>query len=1283
MKKQRGITLIALVITIIIMLLLAGVSIAVINRTKLYDKANEAKLEAKRSSISEYLTLKVIENSDENTLVDAKKLITDTHTSVETKQKNNKELNQYGKDVKIDDVVQTDKEVFFYVTVDKDLYKVDKNGGRFLGSLSDLKPEVSIEKASSTSSTITVTVTASQSPNGHLYYYIKGEDEAEYSKKIKKNIYETEYTFDGLEQGKTYDIKVVIESATKHTAEAVTQKTTGKVTSLKEGDIKFELDPSTWTNGKVKATAKANIDITGYKIRTSKDGETWSDSDTQEFTENGTIYAVLTDGTNYGGAATGNVTNIDKTSPVVTGVTATTDSLTIKATDEASGIVEYAISSKNEMPKNFTTVPNTKNFTETVKGIKQGTTYYVWVKDEAGNISTNDGTTNSTTTEKVTDLKQGDIKITSTPSTWTNGNVTAKAEINIDIGKFKIRTSKDGITWSDSDTQEFTENGTMYVVLWDGTNYGSSATGNITNIDKTRPVVKGVTATTDGFTIKATDEASGIVGWAYSTENKEPKDFTPVNNTKDFTTTVSKEKQGTTYYVWVKDEAGNVSSSDGTTNSTKTGKVADLSESDIKITNTPSTWTNGNVTAKAEVNTDIGNFKIRTSKDGETWSDSDTQEFTENGTMYVVLWDGTNYGGSATGNITNIDKTKPVVTSVNTTTNSITINATDEASGIVGWAYSTENKEPTEFTAVNSTKNFTTTIKNQKQGTTYYVWVKDDAGNISSGDANTNGTKTGNVTNLTEADITITTNPSEWTSGNVTATAKVNNGNGEFSLRTSKDGTTWADTDTQEFTENGTMYVVLWDGTNYGSSASKAITNIDRSKPTVSLTASTSVLTITINDVGSGVVGYAYSTENTMPTEFNSISATNNTIQIIDGLKQTTTYYVWAKDAVGNISDVQSIGTGTVPNTIDFDWTPKGWTNQDLTVTATTTETGYSIFTSTDGEHFKRTPTQTLSENGTVYALLFDGTNHSRSVSLEVGTIDKTPPPVPTVDLGNYKEGTWVGPGTISMNFTSADNLSGLKQIEISHDAKTVFAIASGQTETYDESDPNKYNWYFRAVDNAGNVSDWTSVYHIKMDSNGPSKPTVSTNGYTQDTWTKGNITLTASGSVDQGIGFDHYEWSIGDNNWKKMDSNNLVINTDMYNYIYIRGVDKLGNIGEHSDKIIVKRDATAPTTTAPTKVSINNGVLAWTTTQSSMLDIGGSQGNTIEKVKFHCTWSAGSNSSVSWNPGSWSSDWINSLGFELNFGTIYSGMTFQVWTEAQDGAGNTSTSSKVTITAP
>ena len=60
-KTARGITLVALVITIIILLILSTISIQALTQTGLFQNANRAKLETKRSQIKEWLSLNLME----------------------------------------------------------------------------------------------------------------------------------------------------------------------------------------------------------------------------------------------------------------------------------------------------------------------------------------------------------------------------------------------------------------------------------------------------------------------------------------------------------------------------------------------------------------------------------------------------------------------------------------------------------------------------------------------------------------------------------------------------------------------------------------------------------------------------------------------------------------------------------------------------------------------------------------------------------------------------------------------------------------------------------------------------------------------------------------------------------------------------------------------------------------------------------------------------------------------------------------------------------------------
>ena len=430
--------------------------------------------------------------------------------------------------------------------------------------------------------------------------------------------------------------------------------------NLKEGDILFEYTPSRWTNQDVTVKAKPNIDVEGYTIQTSRNTIVWNNSDTQTFKQNGTIYVRLFNGKQYGAIATANVANIDKTKPVISEVSSTTNSIRIKATDEASGIVGYKATLTNEAPsiESFASCESTLNLDISPVGYTQGTTYYVWVRDDAGNISES----MSTTTEKVAGLTNANTSIEYSTTTWTNQDVTVTAKSELAQNGFTIQTSQDGgKTWQDSETQVIAGNGYVLVRLVDSTGQYANgwATANVENIDKTKPVVGEVTTTTNSIHIKATDEASGIIGYAVTTSNQAPSEFTSCSNTKNLDVTVGQRIQGTTYYIWVKDEAGNISLS----SSTQTGSITGA----ISIRPSTTSWTNGNITCTINGAQAGCRLQYMIGQNG-TWTDigngGQTVAITANTTVYARLFDGTNAGTTASCGITNIDKTAPGGTSI-------------------------------------------------------------------------------------------------------------------------------------------------------------------------------------------------------------------------------------------------------------------------------------------------------------------------------------------------------------------------------------------------------------------------------------------------------------------------------------------------------------------------------------------------------------------------------------------------------------------------------------------
>lgn len=154
-------------------------------------------------------------------------------------------------------------------------------------------------------------------------------------------------------------------------------------------------------------------------------------------------------------------------------------------------------------------------------------------------------------------LNNNNTTFSSSPSGWTNGDVIVNVKTTIQ--EYTLQTSKDGKNWNDSNEQVFSTNGIMYARLWNGSESVSELQYEINNIDKSTPEVSATAINTNSIKISASDSESGIIGYAVTTSSTKPENFTGVTNTKSFENSISKLAHNTTYYVWIKDEAGNTS----------------------------------------------------------------------------------------------------------------------------------------------------------------------------------------------------------------------------------------------------------------------------------------------------------------------------------------------------------------------------------------------------------------------------------------------------------------------------------------------------------------------------------------------------------------------------------------------------------------------------------------------------------------------------------------------------------------------------------------------------
>ena len=450
--------MVALVVTIVVLLILSTITIQGITHTGLFSSAEKAKLDHKRAYIATTLETKLKISQSEQIRGTDEEIIKATYEDVKNDLDEIKKAG--GKDIEVGEVTSEEREGktewFFEVKVDGDVYKVALDGSDYLGKENELSPLIQIKTVKSTTNTISVSVTTKRNEGGKVEYYIKEKGSQKFD--LAGTTEQNTFKYTKLKQETTYVIEAVaINTNGKKKVSKEYEIKTSLVPKIDSNEIKFASVPNEWTNKSVEVTATLTVDGQNFTLATSKNPTSgWIASNRQIFTENGTMYAALTDGNNYGIAASHEITNIDTTKPIVKSLSVTTNTIKITATDEASGIYSYAISESETMPKTFTKLDNsTQVFNTVVENLKQTTKYYVWVKDVAGNISE----VASTKTGTVPKLTDANTTITKSPNDWTTQEVTAT--VTTTEKNYALQTKKDNGEWQTTNSQKYTENGTI------------------------------------------------------------------------------------------------------------------------------------------------------------------------------------------------------------------------------------------------------------------------------------------------------------------------------------------------------------------------------------------------------------------------------------------------------------------------------------------------------------------------------------------------------------------------------------------------------------------------------------------------------------------------------------------------------------------------------------------------------------------------------------------------------------------------------------------------------
>ena len=521
---------------------------------------------------------------------------------------------------------------------------------------------------------------------------------------------------------------------------------------------------------------------------------------------------------------------------------------------------------------------------------------------------------------------------------------------------------------------------------------------------------------------------------------------------------------------------------------------SDTTAPTLNLSQTPTSWTNGSVTITANANDEPGGSGIKqiTLPDSSTVSGSSANyAVTANGTYKFITEDKAGNKTTQSITISNIDTVKPTVSLIQNPTGwtngnvSITANASDVGSGVKSITL------PNGTVVNGSIANYIATSNNN-----YSFIVEDNAGNKTIQNITVSNIDTDKPT------LSLTQNPTGWTNGNITITAKANDsGSGVKSITLPDNTVVNGSTANYTATSNNTYSFIVEDNAGNKTTQSITISNIDKGLPNLSLSADKTSLTngkVTITAIGSDSLSGVKRIQ-TPDGNWTNASTVNYSVT------SNGTYTFTVEDNAGN----QSSGNFTISNidnnlpTLDLKEDITTPTKEPVTITATASdvESGIKRIQNPDGSWTTgSTSNYKVSTNGTYTFIAEDGVGNQTSKSINITNIDNELPTL-TVDQSPT---TWTN-GDVILTATATDTGSGVKRIQ-----KPDGTWVSGSTASFTVNVNGTYT--FIAEDNVGNQA----IKSVNVTNIDKVAPTLSV---TQTVLSSRNISLTATGSdVESGV---------------------------------------------------------------------------------------------------------------------------------------------------------------------
>lgn len=409
MQKNTGITLVALVVTIIILLILAGVAISMIGRENgLFEKANSAAVEYKKQDLIEVIKtaefhLKIDNQIDKTKEIDIVSLI--------NKVKEISDVNDKDYLIYIDEEEQSatiiDKKTGIVIDVWIDENKNVNIEGSIVKDIDDaVKPTIEYTldpKAETYGETVKITITVREEKNGIAKIQFPDNTEKIYSKeKIVVEEYEVtqngRYKFTAKNaNGRKTTIYVDVKNTMNAANIIMEVKNADNTTPLIATNDKVNVVISYDENIRIGGQALTNENRFQYSIGENHWQTATANPMTVPVTENGIVHARYFDGTNGYKVTNAVIDNIDKEAPTTTELSSANIealSFTLVArgvdaektnTSSSSGIEKYEFYINGVLEKTEITSDETVSYD--VKGKVSATTYSckVRVYDAAGN----------------------------------------------------------------------------------------------------------------------------------------------------------------------------------------------------------------------------------------------------------------------------------------------------------------------------------------------------------------------------------------------------------------------------------------------------------------------------------------------------------------------------------------------------------------------------------------------------------------------------------------------------------------------------------------------------------------------------------------------------------------------------------------------------------------------------------------------------------------------------------------------------------------------------------